>query len=107
LRREEKYCYGRLEWEGERFWRLGDFESIQHWVYFDWRSYSFLVVIQQFDFAALRHGSIICVWGYSVFVGLELAMPARDVGPKKSGFYILLVTAGFLLWNVEIGVWWV
>ena len=37
------------------------------------------------------------------FAGLELAMSARDVGPGKDNFYILLVTAGFSLWNVGIG----
>lgn len=37
------------------------------------------------------------------FAGLELAMSARDVGPEKSDFYILLVTAGFSLWNIGIG----
>jgi len=37
------------------------------------------------------------------FAGLELAMSARDVGPDKSDFYILLITAGFSLWNVGIG----
>lgn len=37
------------------------------------------------------------------FAGVELAMSARDVGPGKEDFYILLVTAGFSLWNVGIG----
>jgi len=37
------------------------------------------------------------------FAGIELAMSARDVGSEKSDFYILLVTAGFSLWNVGIG----
>jgi len=37
------------------------------------------------------------------FAGLELAVSARDVGPEKSDFYILLVTAGFTLWNVGVG----
>jgi len=38
-----------------------------------------------------------------IFAGLELAMSARDVGPEKTDFYILLITAGFSLWNVGIG----
>jgi len=38
-----------------------------------------------------------------IFAGLELAMSARDVGPEKTDFYILLFTAGFSLWNVGIG----
>jgi len=37
------------------------------------------------------------------FAGLELAMSARDIGADKQGFYILLITAGFSLWNVGIG----
>jgi len=37
------------------------------------------------------------------FAGLELAMSARDVGPEKSDYYILFVTAGFSLWNVGVG----
>jgi predicted benzoate:H+ symporter BenE len=37
------------------------------------------------------------------FTGLELAMSARDVGPEKADFFILLVTGAFSLWNVGIG----
>jgi MFS superfamily sulfate permease-like transporter len=37
------------------------------------------------------------------FAGLELAVSARDAGPEKSDFCILIVTAGFTLWNVGIG----
>jgi MFS superfamily sulfate permease-like transporter len=37
------------------------------------------------------------------FAGLELAMTARDIGSEKSDFCILLITAGFSLWNVGIG----
>jgi len=37
------------------------------------------------------------------FAGLELAVSARDVGREKNDFYILLVTAGFSLWNMGIG----
>ncbi|MCL2353745.1 MAG: putative sulfate/molybdate transporter [Defluviitaleaceae bacterium] len=37
------------------------------------------------------------------FAGLELAMGARDIGTKRSDFLILLITAGFALWNVGIG----
>lgn len=37
------------------------------------------------------------------FAGLELAVSARDVGHEKSDYYILLVTAGFSLWNMGIG----
>jgi len=37
------------------------------------------------------------------FAGLELALSARHVGQEKSDFYILLVTAGFSLWNIGIG----
>ncbi len=37
------------------------------------------------------------------FAGLELAVSAHDLGPVKSDYYILLVTAGFSLWNIGIG----
>jgi len=37
------------------------------------------------------------------FAGLELAVSARDVDRKKEDFYILIVTAGFSLWNIGIG----
>ena len=37
------------------------------------------------------------------FAGLELAMGARDIGTKKSDFLILILTAGFALWNVGVG----
>jgi MFS superfamily sulfate permease-like transporter len=37
------------------------------------------------------------------FAGLELAGSARNAGPEKSDFYILLITAGFSLWNVGLG----
>jgi len=37
------------------------------------------------------------------FAGLELAASARDIGPEKSDFYLLIVTAGFSLWNIGIG----
>jgi len=37
------------------------------------------------------------------FAGLELAISAQDIGPKKSDFYILLITAGFSFWNVGLG----
>ena len=45
-----------------------------------------------------------CVLGVILFfAGLELAVSARDAGTEKGDFYILLVTAGFALWNVGIG----
>jgi len=45
-----------------------------------------------------------CVLGVILFfTGLELAKSARDVGAVKSDYYIMLVTAGFSLWNVGIG----
>lgn len=37
------------------------------------------------------------------FAGLELAMSARDVSFNKGDSYILLITAGFSLWNPGIG----
>ena len=44
------------------------------------------------------------VLGVILFIaGLELAMAARDVGPEKNDFYVLLITAGFSIWNVGVG----
>lgn len=37
------------------------------------------------------------------FAGLELAVSARDIGPEKDDFYLMLITAGFSLWNMGIG----
>ncbi len=37
------------------------------------------------------------------FAGLELAVSARDVGKEKNDYYILLVTAGFAIWNMGAG----
>ena len=45
-----------------------------------------------------------CVLGVILFfAGLELAVSARDVGPETGDYYILLVTAGFGIWNMGIG----
>lgn len=37
------------------------------------------------------------------FAGLELAVTARDAGREKSDYYILLITAGFAVWNMGAG----
>ena len=37
------------------------------------------------------------------FAGLELAMSARDMGSEKNDFFVMLITAGFSIWNVGIG----
>lgn len=37
------------------------------------------------------------------FAGLELAVSIRDLGNKKSDYYVLLVTAGFGVWNMGAG----
>lgn len=37
------------------------------------------------------------------FAGLELAASARDAGSEKSDYYILLITAGFAIWNMGAG----
>ena len=45
-----------------------------------------------------------CVLGVILFfAGLELAVSARDTDQGKSDFHILLITAGFTMWNVGIG----
>jgi len=36
------------------------------------------------------------------FTGLELASMVRDVGSKRSDVYIMLVTAGFAMWNMGV-----
>jgi len=37
------------------------------------------------------------------FAGIELAMSARDIGKDKKDFFVLLITAGFSIWNVGVG----
>ena len=45
-----------------------------------------------------------CVLGVVLFfAGLELAVSARDVGSDKGDYYVLLITAGFSIWNIGIG----
>ena len=34
------------------------------------------------------------------FAGIELALSARDIGPKKEDFYVMLATAAFAIWNM-------
>jgi hypothetical protein len=36
------------------------------------------------------------------FAGLELASISRDIGPKRSDVYIMLVTAGLAMWNMGV-----
>jgi hypothetical protein len=36
------------------------------------------------------------------FTGLELASMVRDIGSKRSDVYIMLVTAGFAMWNMGV-----
>lgn len=36
------------------------------------------------------------------FTGLELASLAKDIGPLRSDFYIMLVTAGLSMWNMGV-----
>lgn len=37
------------------------------------------------------------------FAGLELAMSLQRVGDRKEDYYVLLITAGFAMWNMGIG----
>ena len=37
-----------------------------------------------------------------LFTGLELASMVRDIGSKRSDVYIMLVTAGFAMWNMGV-----
>jgi predicted benzoate:H+ symporter BenE len=34
------------------------------------------------------------------FAGAELALVARDIGNKKTDFYVMLIVAGFAMWNM-------
>jgi len=36
------------------------------------------------------------------FAGVELAVVARDVGAKKADFHIMLIVAGFAMWNMGV-----
>jgi MFS superfamily sulfate permease-like transporter len=36
------------------------------------------------------------------FAGAELAVVARDIGGKKADFYIMLIVAGFAMWNMGV-----
>lgn len=45
-----------------------------------------------------------CVLGVILFfAGMELAISAKDVSREKNDFYILLITAGFGMWNMGAG----
>jgi MFS superfamily sulfate permease-like transporter len=46
----------------------------------------------------------VCVLGVIlIFAGVELAIAARDVGPAKSDYFIMVLTAGFCFWNMGVG----
>jgi hypothetical protein len=34
------------------------------------------------------------------FAGSELAIGVRDIGDKKSDFYVMLIVAAFAMWNM-------
>ena len=34
------------------------------------------------------------------FAGSELAIVVRDIGDKKSDFYVMLIVAAFAMWNM-------
>ena len=36
------------------------------------------------------------------FAGAELALTAKDIGSKKSDFYVMLIVAGFAMWNMGV-----
>jgi MFS superfamily sulfate permease-like transporter len=36
------------------------------------------------------------------FAGAELALTVRDIGNKKTDFYVMLIVAGFAMWNMGI-----
>ncbi|HBC94794.1 MAG TPA: sulfate transporter [Pelotomaculum sp.] len=59
-------------------------------------SSSFLVILKFFPLSVL--GVIL------FFAGLELAVSARDVGREREDYCILLVTAGFSIWNMGAGL---
>ena len=36
------------------------------------------------------------------FAGAELAVTVRDIGNKKADFYVMLIVAGFAMWNMGV-----
>ena len=36
------------------------------------------------------------------FAGAELALTARDIGDRKNDFYVMLIVAGFAMWNMGV-----
>jgi MFS superfamily sulfate permease-like transporter len=36
------------------------------------------------------------------FAGLELAITTKDIGSKKEDVYVMLVVAGFAMWNMGV-----
>jgi MFS superfamily sulfate permease-like transporter len=36
------------------------------------------------------------------FAGSELAIVVRDIGDKKSDFYVMLIVAAFAMWNMGV-----
>ena len=36
------------------------------------------------------------------FAGAELALTVRDIGNKKTDFYVILIVAGFAMWNMGV-----
>jgi len=36
------------------------------------------------------------------FAGAELALTAREIGKKKADFYVMLIVAGFAMWNMGV-----
>jgi hypothetical protein len=36
------------------------------------------------------------------FAGAELALTVRDIGNKKADFYVMLIVAGFAMWNMGV-----
>jgi MFS superfamily sulfate permease-like transporter len=36
------------------------------------------------------------------FAGAELALTVRDIGNKKTDFYVMLIVAGFAMWNMGV-----
>ena len=36
------------------------------------------------------------------FAGAELALVVRDIGDNKTDFYVMLIVAGFAMWNMGV-----
>ncbi|PSH02693.1 MAG: hypothetical protein CXZ00_16170 [Acidobacteria bacterium] len=69
---------------------------------FETRSSYHRAVLQRFDIFSIQDFPE-CVAGVILFfAGAELALTAREIGKKKADFYVMLIVAGFAMWNMGV-----